>query len=301
MNLDLSEFVGTLCLGGGILLAGIILLRVYCQIELSQIMERIDGRLLGNTFLITVTAFTLGMIAEDVSDNYVDTDGHFFQRTLDFPQEANLRFRVLFGKDPLCSKEELGDAGPEFKPGPLSQQYARLDLMQAQDPKFGALVEAAVERRIPVSTLRGQKEVEDVCRQARGLTNSLYYQAKNIVYGEANYFRELSLIQNRIDFARSLSVLAVLFLGAVLTAFTARSAQLLFRMKVGDPGARPEWASLRMILASTVTLSVSAAVVFFAARNAYASEEQEFDRRAFGYYASMKQEAACTPHAEASD
>ena len=48
---------------------------------------------------------------------------------------------------------------------------------------------------------------------------------------------------------------------------------------------------------STVYLIAIAGLIYMAAGRAYASEETEFNRRALGYYASLKQEAAMS-HAD---
>ena len=219
MNLDLSEFVGTLCIGGGVILVSVIFLRVYCVTELSTVLDRIDGRVLGNPFLLAIAAFTLGMIAEDVSNNYVDTDGHFFQRKLNFPQESDLRYGVFLGGDPKSWQAAEGKVRPgPVKWGRLAQNYARLNLIDTDNPQFGKYVHPADRQRVEASSatcpagakddprfgarvqsaiLQGRQiafpECENGTRNVRddleGLTNGIYYHAKNVSYREANYFQ----------------------------------------------------------------------------------------------------------------
>lgn len=283
MNLDLSEFVGTLCLGGGIVLGFAILMRTFVGIELASVIERLDGKLLGNSFILTMAAFALGMVAEDMSDHYVDTDGQFFQRNLGFVTESEIRTGVLLGRTSKIVESQRSAVTTEAEWENLAKAYARLGLFSVQDQEFGTEVEKVI--------LDGSKlnRSVNVHRNISGLVNSVYYQAKNTVYREDNYFKELGLIQNRIDFARSLSVISVLFVLTTLTFFVMTVVKILYLSFTSGDDKRSKIPTLTI---STAILSMVFAGVFLAARDAYAAEEAEFDRRVFGYYASMKQEQA---------
>lgn len=283
MNLDLSEFVGTLCLGGGIVFGLAILVRTFVGIELASIIERLDGKLLGNSFVITMAAFALGMVAEDMSDHYVDTDGQLIQIGLGFATESDIRTGVLLGRTNEIIQGPRDAATTRAEWQNLAKAYAGLGLFSVQDSKFGSEVEKKILGNFKLN------RSNNIRRDLSGLVNSVYYQAKNTVYREDNYFKELGLIQNRIDFARSLSVISVLFIVLTFTFFVMAVAKIFYlRFSRNDHSM----SKIPRLAISTVILSMVFAGVFLAARDAYAAEEAEFNRRVFGYYASMKQEQA---------
>lgn len=286
MNLDLSEFVGTLCIGGGIILGLAILIRAFVGVELVSIVERLDGKLLGNTFVLTMAAFALGMVAEDASDHYVDTDGQFLQKTLGFATESEIRTGVLLGRSGEIISRASDASAKEAEWQNLARAYANLGLFSAQDPEFGTKIEQAIKSKSKLI------HSPDLNKLIRITVNGVYYQAKNTVYREDNYFKELGLIQNRIDFARSLSVLSVLFVIITIAFFFMAVAKIFYAKLLKREGA---FSKIPALTASATILITVFIGVFLVARDAYAAEEAEFDRRVFGYYASMKQEQAGGP------
>lgn len=117
------------------------------------------------------------------------------------------------------------------------------------------------------------------------VANSLYYRAKNTVYRQENYFAELSLVQTRIDFSRSLAFVSMLFVmvGILETVFypstgsTANGAQRLPQMK------RVGGFCAVYVAIGGVGLSC------------FVSEEREFNSRVFGYYSTMQEPDAPRP------
>lgn len=106
----------------------------------------------------------------------------------------------------------------------------------------------------------------------------LYYYAKNQAYGHENYYDEMKKIQSRLEFSRSISMLAfiylclgVLFVIPLLIKFRREhSPQMRRRIYVRVP-------AVLLILFG----------IFFFSLWAYERESDEFNKRAFGYFSSM--------------
>jgi hypothetical protein len=153
------------------------------------------------------------------------------------------------------------------------------------------------------------------CNAMQAKAMAFYYEAKNAVYREASYFEELSRLQTRINFTRGMGtafVALALLLGvggaiAVLfeAAYRARSQRsllvrpvaaayrMLGRSRFFGPLVR-HWTHLaegRMFLMASVALLVG-----LASQVAWRDNEDEFDRRVFGYFLSM----ALTPQTPAA-
>lgn len=107
--------------------------------------------------------------------------------------------------------------------------------------------------------------------------NSLYFQAKNKVFQDPNYFRELSLIQARINFARSLALVAGVLLFLALIGVVATVARYLN----GVPALAPK--NQRLALRAVIAL-VFSWVLCALTLSSFCREEDEFNERVFGYY-----------------
>jgi hypothetical protein len=130
------------------------------------------------------------------------------------------------------------------------------------------------------------------------LPNALYYQAKNRVYLEANYFSEMSKIQTRLEFSRSLAMLSRLFLIATpvvavvgLVAALFRSWRRRLKTRAGgrespllDATARADLRKRSVAAGSIGILLLSVHVLAFCA---YLHEQEAYYKRAFGYFSSL--------------
>ena len=110
------------------------------------------------------------------------------------------------------------------------------------------------------------KDLEDIADES-------YYHAKNVVYTYPTLFDELSGLQVRIAFIRSFGVASlVVFILAV-------PLRLLIPPIYGHIPQGGYWLAAGEALAF-LALAIGAAM-------AYVSEEQQFDRRVYGYYRSL--------------
>lgn len=267
MSIDLKDFSATMAVGLYVAvaasLAGSILFN-FRPLWIVRSLRRPLGRL-GQVALCSGTIFSLGMLAEDLSDKFVDRDGWLSDADV-LPRESSLRADCLTGsRGANALATDLGRAGA------FGIQTRTLDLdglVQVPDPP------------------------ESTTKRVRDAANGLYYRAKNNVYREETYFKELSSIQLRIDFARSMAVLSVaagvIFgmalgcrgltwgVGWVVSRVSPRPRT---RTRLPLEGHRRRW------IASAIALG-GFLIVYVSARFAYCEEESEFNNRVYGYYAS---------------
>lgn len=111
----------------------------------------------------------------------------------------------------------------------------------------------------------------------------LYYYAKNTVYNNPHHYDELRKIQARLEFTRSLSLIAFIFFVAAILSVLG----LLIKngMSPRKPGAREP--HLRRLPARALALLAILFGVYFFSLWAYARETDAFNRRAFGYFSTM--------------
>jgi hypothetical protein len=123
--------------------------------------------------------------------------------------------------------------------------------------------------------------------------NSLYDIAKNRVYKEEVYNRELREIYGRIAFSRSCVLLSI-FLGA---GFLVVSSLVYFRA-YASPATKddldrtiPHWMREKLDLArskKTPLIGLAACVIgFFLASATFREEHSSMDLRVFGYYQTL--------------
>lgn len=256
MDWDIKEFGSTLAIGAYLLvsvrfLAGILLdpARVGA-IRWPGFLHDAGDAL--KTVILLTASFGVGMIAEDLSNKFVDTGSNWFVL---LPGEDNIRTEVLLGEP--C----------QGKIAPLGADAADRGLLA----RYGGPSGDATEQFI----LTGNTTA--LCRTFHGpahrAANALYYQSKNRVFDEDTYFAELTKVQTRIDFARSLALLTA----ALAFVLVVGAAVRIARRRSSPPPYE------RMLLAFGVL-----ALVFLTSRYAYAREEREFDLRAYGYYLSSQ-------------
>lgn len=120
------------------------------------------------------------------------------------------------------------------------------------------------------------------------VANSLYYVAKNTVYRNANYFQELTVVQARIDFLRSLALMSMsLFaIGVLLLLIFLHKSRPVFIHSCATVPVKARRAFL-LILAH-LAIGLLSLVSF-------GREEGEFNDRVFGYYSTLVGEASPRP------
>ena len=122
--------------------------------------------------------------------------------------------------------------------------------------------------------------------------NSLYFNAKNWTYSHPNYFHEMEIIEQRIDFARSASITC--FIGALFLLFSLLPV-VIFRRTIDGSNALSEKLKNIMIghlsfsktgLKSCCILIIFLVALSFFSKWGFRAGSIHFDKRAFGYFYS---------------
>jgi len=341
VNFELTEFAQTLAIGGFVIVGlwGAVALMVgtFQPSRLARLLPQSIGALLfGSTWLANVFMLVLiaavGLLAEDVSNKYVDTDdllewiedtlrerapamggcevrevGTYLPKLLRPRTEKKIRAAALFGEGVGGGKpDELAIAVAQV--GGYSTLGGTYGLEVERDLlKLDGIRMAGAMGRVPGDHKQPSAPATLTCpARLEWLATRVYYPAKNEVYREPNYFDELAKIQKRIDFARSITLLAAsLFLLLSSIAALKAGAWLLFAS--GPYLSAHAWRKWPLRLTDAKSWSDSAAAlkmrwtlrVFFggvlcliamyaASLFAYHAEETEFDRRTYGYYTSLR-------------
>ncbi|MCA9031566.1 MAG: hypothetical protein KDA66_12210, partial [Planctomycetaceae bacterium] len=344
---SVQEFTATLAVGGFVI-------SVFSAILYATFGPRLVNRCLQTArdsasawgvvgaFLLSTGLFGIGMLAEDISDNYVDTNEGaegfvltpgFVISGLKLKQQDDLRFDALF------REESKGD----YKPTPIARELARRQVFSryASDAEYSSLVrlEKLIVSNSDLGVLRpksstqvttgGRKDQNDekedlLLVQLRAWSNNVYFfPAKNTI----NLVRgdELDRIQTRIDFARSIGMSAALLSNVAIVMGLLHVLLLLLVIAGPIPELRA-WVAIpqrwlipvldapepkedetpskwrrsndgpnEMPLVTYVFFRNVALVVLLISisamgKLAYEKEEGEFNKRAFGYFATLPED-----------
>ena len=276
MEFNIEELGTTLAVGAYIIFGAEILLLAYFGSNVNRIIkagERLGAW--GSRSLVVVACFAIGMITEDLSNKFVDNI-NWWQEISILPAENELRSKSLFGKVP---PEKFSD---------LTQNAAKNRLLSTYGGKHGEEIEYLINHNDKASLKKIKQN--DFFEAA----NKLYYQAKNAVYLEDNYFAELRRIQVRIDFARSFAIISVILLFTTLILFLLK---LIFPNLQLDhfPGvkfvkhkkSKTQKISHLQYIERTIGGVIIFGLLFVIGHSAYSSEEREFNSRVFGYFITL--------------
>lgn len=276
MSIDLNDFAATLAIGGGSVFLTFLLINIFFNLNFIQ-KSFFGVNFSKQAILLLMISFSFGVLIEDISNEYSDIDNPFLLKTLDFPQESDIRSNALLG----FSREDVANCVDKR---PVVKSFG-LDFVKA-------------------GHLPRQPEDPDLyCEWIRDIfqisTTSLYYEAKSVVYREDNYFSELSKIQSRIDFSRSVSIGSILF--ALMTAVcliisiaSGRHRKMTSAHEIPASNRPINFMSKAFFYDAKRLLKISIIMILIlfaahmAGRFAYAAEEREFDLRVFGYYQSLR-------------
>lgn len=228
--------------------------------------------------LFVVIVFAVGLIVEAISFKYVDDEKLWIKRLpalvmgeglthwLGMPSKDDDRVAVLI--------ESLDNP----KPSALAIDLAWSDAFLISDnSKTGLKVQNWIKsknRCVPgteISDCPSRYEVE-------ASIASLYYYAKNMAYSDQQHYHELSQIQARLEFARSLAVIGFLYLVVVISVQGFRTRRKRDSAKAGTQVKTSRFA------VPLVVAGFLCAYVF--GLWAYGRETEAFNRRAFGYLSS---------------
>lgn len=302
MDSQLTEFATTTAIGSAAVLSIWFLLSLIRGGWLGWMNLLSEGDWMRKAFIL-LSVVAIGMLAEDLSNKYVDTDDLPVELPL-FPTEEYLRVDALFG---LGSKVDSlaiemaknrafslhSGAEGELLDTVLLDSTLRSDLSWVCE----RVAHTVTKRATSPSCVFSQQKLED-------LASRLYYSAKSTVYRVDQYYDELKSIQKRIDFSRSMALISLTIMtvsvvvvavkltawlvlsmmDALITRFLTRhrNAQMFHRVQRGIRSIEIFWTWRALGIGMPIFLLSYASGVL-----AYAAEEREFDRRAFGYYSNL--------------
>lgn len=227
-------------------------------------------------------AFAVGILAEDISFKYVDSIQSPIASIPDTLLPESVIKRLDLSKESSRVQTLIHDLRGEAKPSQLAIDLAKAEAFVVSDPENGKKVQDWIKN--PVNCKPSDSAVGE-CPSSKQVADSilkLYYQAKNRAYDRENYYDEMKRIQSRLDFSRSISMIAfvyfvvgavvglVLLIPAARNSSPAKQQQFRFRAPIRIPGV------LVILLLTS-----------FSALWAFSRESDEFNKRAFGYYSSM--------------
>ncbi len=246
-------------------------------------LERI--RSTGNSTLVVglILIYAVGQLIEDVSDNLIDNRDSLggISRVLSstVPSEPNIRLKTIVNFSE--SGTELTKLGDEL--------FQEKGLLQEAILKVESKIHVDQDSLLnyPEFYLGGQDEHQFRTLGIQRIINSIYFRAKNWCYSQDNYFQELELIQARVDFSRSTYVILIFFLLVSLLVLILQSIFLVRRKKplAGELKKQKNVERKQVLYCILIALSF-----IFISRFAYVITEQNFDKRAVGYYLSHVEE-----------
>lgn len=304
MDLDLKEFGTTLAVGVFVVFGFLTLSYTFLDLSFLQaiaaaVRKRGTVGNIAGALLLAVAVLVCGIVGEDLSNKFVDSDYGKRFYALIFKTERRMRADTLFGQPRLPA--ESGLARELAASGRLSRYLAN-------DWELEAAAHELEERIL----FRDPTVADDDVLER--IASAIYYVAKNTVFAHEAFSRELGYIQIRVDFARSLATYMALFAAVGLACFALQSLRVMcpgwFRWcsrgasggVVGPtawvipaltlPSAAEGTAAgvWRVLLVRALILEAFFVVGFWLTRAAYEAEEREFNIRAYGYFATLDEE-----------
>lgn len=227
-------------------------------------------------------AFAIGIIAEDLSYKYVDSVQIPFKtipskilpddliHKLDLPSKYDSRISTLV---------ETFTEKP--KPQWLAVDLARSGAFFLTDPDNGLTVQQWMQSPTPCTPVENATPTCPSIGQIQNSILKLYYYAKNRVYADQNYYDELKKIQARIEFSRSLSLIAFVYFSLAVLMAVILFLWTLAKRGSNKPGHfRPGWFKISVVVGILCGIYVLGTW-------AYERESDEFNKRTFGYFSSM--------------
>lgn len=241
--------------------------------------------------------FIFGMIIEDFSNVLVDDDGFPFNKLVFLSADDEIKSNVFFGEDINKAGEEI--FVKESKKSDFVTAALTYNLLHETSEKNVREFTNYMNNLQATNTIQTFKEYlkasgkyevhEDIDaiakKKLKDIARNLYYDAKGEVYRNQFYYDELKRIQQRIDFSRSMVFISVLLL-ALTIIFTI--AKLFLPALWVKKRFRTEEINWKKFIAAVITLLI----IYFFAQITYTEEEEQYNKRIFGYYKSLKSDAA---------
>lgn len=329
MEVGLTEFGATIAIGVFVFAIGSLTYQYVLGISFPEI--KLTNGNTGSTATnaaIAVLIFSLGVLTEDVTDKFKDdfkrhqtpfVTNHFFISSflqlrssaakalqVDTPSDTELRLDTLYPQinketrnhDNQHKDENLNHNPPphtvEFRVSHLAADLCRNNVFErfvdsTDFPMDKDLCTATKSVHLDKET-RSKLEIE---------VNRLYYTAKNIVFQTSEYNRELSRIQSRIDFTRSLMMVSpmLFFTVAILLCiaivfraifYTHDFRQKISTVQTSSPKCQTDEGQKNIVsLKSSAALLLALWITGQLSYSAYTHEENEFNKRVFGYFVTL--------------
>lgn len=285
MNLEFGQLGQTIALGALSLYGFLFLSRLFFNNLLLKELSppKSDDLKLLYTAVYLALVFALGILIEDLSKNVVAERltelKHFqylkpaFEKLL--PKDKYLRLKSLYDiskySDSLMVIAKPRLIAVELIESRLFEKYGG-----ASGDKIQKLYDRDLRTKDSVFTYK-----DSTYHDLDVAIGQLYYHSKNIVYHESNYFNELTRIESRLDFARSLTFISLCLL--ILHLFCLiiyYSYYLLTKVLHRNKTIHLRWG-LHIALLGIFSLSCLLGSISFE------SEQNNYNLRVFGYFRSL--------------
>lgn len=276
MDLQLADLGTTFAIGAYVIATIEVLFLIFLGKNVLQAIN-LTGLIGGATrasVVLGILSFAVGMLSEDLSNKFADVDP---------PRACQFKDFILH---PDCSLTNyLLDSEKELRRDALMKPNGALNPLGSELHALGAFSAHAGNPGLDLEEhLATHPKGAIDPKRMEGVANALYYFAKNTVYREDNHYDELKHIQIRIDFSRSLAIVSCfMIVFALVLSIVAAIRDALDRQQ--SKSRRPPTYRYFCRAIGSVSFLVLA---FLAARLAYAAEELEFNKRVFGYFASLQ-------------
>lgn len=297
MELDLKNIGQTLAIGG-FTIFGLFHLISLCKASWKSKLTSLftgDQKFPRATMLLALI-FVVGMLVEDISKNFTaerwsvakifyipfDTDKQLLLRSLfevdSSSEQYILRPKPLYVDLMSVEHDNLYFTNHSKKIIDIQKAENPIDIQKAENSKAFLIGSFKVDR----------KSVDNEDGALRVAVSGMFYAAKNRVYMDGNYFSELREIVARINFARSIIFICLLyFVGYLLALLIWFLAWMKFRF-LPDKLDFKFFHSLLAVNVRLVSLFLLAYLVgAVLAGIAFRSESRENNQRVLGYYTSI--------------
>jgi hypothetical protein len=318
MNFELLSFGGTLAIGFAAVMLVWFAIWILGQVTRDPWTVLTEEKVTV-VALLTVTSIASGICIESLSDSLADQTTVIYHTI--WRSDHDHKIAVLFEPKagvwrPTMLGHQIAAAGMFARAAPDAVKKGIAQEVQELVRTGGAI-------RVGADDKHGRPTIRLASRDANietlDLVRPAYYEGKAAVFREPGYAEELTRIQQRIDFGRSwcflgaigaiIAVAIILGVGAVVSFFclvlTMRIGLLPFGLAIlywmelsQDPRFRPAAIGVWRMPASTrrsstlsrsfIMLGVSIAM-YFIGGSVYSHQEDELDKRVFGYHHSLLQ------------
>lgn len=208
MDLDLKNIGQTIAIGGVVVYTLIIIGKIFFPNWQIRFFHSSENKThLQEAAVSLALIFAIGLVLEDVSKNISSGREYFSGKWLNYivDSDRNLRFKSFFDVNNL----NLYFSKIENKNSSLYNAYYVVSYSEEDKIK-----EDADARFIAITIKAKENYAENkiaITDELISAANGFFYIAKNNVYAVKNYFDELTEIESRVDFTRSLTLLCFIF------------------------------------------------------------------------------------------